>query len=265
MATILISSKSFNKESKELDKLKDYEIITDYVNDVNIVGIIAGTEEHNLNNYSNLKVISRYGVGLDNIDLEECKKRNILVYNTPYTPSNSVAELTILLILQLLRKDKHLLIGKTVGIIGCGNIGGAVHNLLNCFRVRSLIHDIEYGKYSTPITNLLKESDIVTLHIPLTKDNYHFINREKIKHMKKNAYLINTSRKDIVDEFAVYDALNTGRIAGFASDVNKIGLFKNFKNAILTPHIGSDTIECREQMERETVNNLLEGLNEPEI
>lgn len=250
---ILISSKSFDKNSKQLDKLKDYKI-----NSGDIVGIIAGTEDIYINKYPKLKVISRYGVGLDNINLKECKNRGIKVFNTPLAPRESVAELTILLILRLLRKCNDLLQDKVVGIIGIGSIGSRVYELLQGFGCEIVTFDEKIDEWEI-YDELLRVSDIITIHTPLNANSFRMVDWCSIECMEKKPYIINTSRKEIIDKEAVEWGLSKNKLRGLASDVN-VG-FYGFDNVVLTKHIGSDTKQCRKVMEEECINNLIRGLN----
>lgn len=248
MNKIYISSKSFRKDAIEHTENKKEAI-----------GLIAGTEEINLVDYPKLKVISRYGSGMDNIDLKECEKRGIEVYNTPEAPADSVAELTLLLILQLLRNDKELLFGKTVGIIGLGNIGGVVDYMLKSLENRTMTFDTKKNQWDM-YDKILEECDIITIHVPLNAESYMMVDWCFFDVCKKRPYIINTSRKEIVDERAMRLALINDKCRGFASDVNNAENFIEFDNVIITDHIGSDTKECRKQMEKQCINNLLEGL-----
>jgi len=230
-----------------------------------IVGIIAGTDIIDLDKYKNLKVISRFGTGLDNIDLKEAKKRGIHVYNTPDAPTTAVAEFTIYLILAMNRYLTLNLKNKTVGIIGYGRIGSTVGRILESFGCKVQHYDpLCYPYTSVDINEILSSSDIITLHIPMNKDNEHFIDVDKVKLMKRKPLIINTCRKNIVDEVSIYEALKNKLISGFASDVNDEHIFKEFPNTIITPHIASNTIETRNVMVEVTIKNLMRGLYEVE-
>jgi len=289
MATILISSRSFDKESSSLralkinnhiifneakKKLTEPEMLT-LVND-DVIGIVAGTETITkpiIDSCPNLKVISRYGVGLDNVDVSYAKSKNIKVYATS-SPATSVAELTVTLILCLLRKITQMnnhcwkpmmgndLKGKKVGIIGYGHIGMKVAELLDNFGCSYYIYDPRY-EFET-FEEVITKSDIITLHVPLNEQTKHMISKEQFAKMKPNAMVINTSRGGVVDEYALYRALEKKQIAGAALDVYETepysGKLIEFDNVILTPHIGSYTYEAREAMEKETIDNLVEGL-----
>lgn len=307
---VLISSRSFGKiesgavellKSKGLEpiinphgrKLSEEEILD--LSD-SVVGIIAGTEkitEKIITSNNNLKVISRYGIGLDNVDLKAASSKNVMVYNTPETPTTAVAEYTLSVILNLLKKisnvDKklknnewkpesgNLLTGKTIGIIGLGRIGKKLVKFLAPFNVKVLAYELnpdkEFVKQNkvelVQLNDLLSNSDIISLHVPFTGQTKNLIGKDEFDLMKENAYIINAARGGIIDESALADALKNNKIAGAAIDAFEnepdTGELKNLNNVILTPHIGAFTIETRKQMEIETVENLISGLKEMKI
>lgn len=253
-------------------------------------GLIAGTESLDrsvLENLPCLRIISRCGAGMDNVDLEAAEKLNIKVFNTPFGPTLAVAELTVGLILNLLRKTtlmdreiragiwkKHmgnLLHGKRVGIIGFGRIGQKTGELL-----RALGCEIGYYDSLTieglkdlkiermGMDELLRKSDIVTIHVS-GKYEKPLLGAKEIEMMKKGAWLVNVARGGLVDEEALLNALQNGRLAGAALDVFKKepynGLFSKLENIILTPHIGSYAKEARTEMEMEAAKNLIKGIS----
>ena len=230
-----------------------------------------------------LKVISRCGAGLDNVDLEKAKELDIKVFSTPYGPTLAVAELTLGLMLDLLRKittmDRELrtgvwkkqmgslLTGKKVGILGCGRIGQKVAELLATLGVQIAYYDIcsfEGGILLMSKNELLSWADIITLHCSANEDGKPVIGESELNLMKDNSWLINASRGGLVDENALYSALNEGKLAGAALDVfdNEPyeGPLRSLDNVILTPHIGSYAKEGRIQMEKDAVQNLINGL-----
>lgn len=249
-------------------------------------GIIAGTEPLNdrvLKKIPGLKVISRCGVGLDNVDLASAKELGIKVFATPDGPTQAVAELSIGLMLDLLRKvsimDRklrnglwekqmgNLLSGKKVAIIGFGRIGQKVADLLMPFGADIAYYDIRVIDSSFPLkqkTQLLSWADIITLHCSAISDNRPIIGKEELKQMKKGAWLINTSRGGLVDEEALYFSLKDGYLSGAALDVFEnepyTGPLYELDNVILTPHIGSYARESRIEMEMQAVRNLINGL-----
>ena len=256
-------------------------------------GIIAGTEpltEKVLQQLTGLKAISRCGAGLDNVDVGAARKHGIAVKATPDAPTQAVAELTVALILNVLRRinfmDRQvrggtwskemgqLLSGKTTGIIGLGRIGRRVVELLRPFEVKILASEpkpdrkwVKKNKVRlTSLEELLRESDVVTLHIPYTEKNRNLINAKRLKIIKRGAILINTSRGGLVDEGVLYQALKAGHLGGAALDAMVTepyhGPLKELDNVILTPHVGSYALEARVQMEIEATKNLINMLTE---
>jgi len=307
---ILASSRSFGKiDSGAIKLLKDNglepilnihgrklneEELLNLLDDV--VGIIAGTEKITgkiISNANQLKVISRYGVGMDNVDLKTAHRKRVLVYNTPEAPTVAVAELTLSLILNLLKKiskvDRkirdnlwkpeigNLLSGKTIGIVGLGRIGKKLVQFLEPFGVKLLVYEInpdtnfvsDHKIDLVPLKTLISKGDIISLHIPLTKQTRHIIGKKELRTMKENAILINTARGGLIDEEALNNSLRDNEIAGAAVDAFEeepyTGKLKRLDNVILTPHIGTYTVETRKQMEIEAVNNLIHGLKEVKI
>lgn len=253
----------------------------------NVAGIIAGTEPLDsfvLEKLPNLKVISRCGVGVDNVDLSVAKKLGVSVFNTPYGPTLAVAELTVGLMIDLLRRitqvDRelrngrwqkemgNLLQNKKIGIIGFGKIGQKVAELLFPFGVKIFYYD---SSEITCLLNcdpldfelLLSWADIITIHMSGSSSSKPIIGEKEIRMMKVGAWLINTARGGLVDEKALYKALKDHHLSGVALDVFErepyMGQLSELSNVILTPHIGSYAREARVGMELEAVKNLLEG------
>jgi len=256
--------------------------------------IIAGTEpitEKVFNSAKNLKLISRVGIGLDSVDLLAARKRNINVSYTPDAPAPAVAELTIGLMLSLIRHTHksnlqlhngiwNRFFGKRIvdckiGLIGLGRIGQKVLNHLQSLGVKNILYndilEIENNDahYSTK-EEIYKSSDIISLHLPLTSRTKDLITKKEIGFMNKDAFLINTSRGGIINEKDLSEALSREKISGAAIDVfdNEPydGDLKNFESCILTSHMGSMSNDCRSQMEIEATNEavrfLLEGRQE---
>lgn len=261
----------------------------DYIEKYQPVGIIAGVEpltREVLQKAKNLKVISRHGIGLDSVDLKAASELGIRVVNTPDAPTVAVAELAVGLMLCLvrgivksddaIRQEKWLrqlgfqLQGKTVGIIGCGRIGTYVSRLLQAFGSTIIGFDPYIKKHDNinlvSFDRLICDSDIISLHIPYTQENRFMIGTRQFDMMKKSALLINTARGGIIDEDALYVALSGGKIAGAAMDcfVNEpyTGKLAKLDNIILTPHLGSFSIEAKIQMEEQSVANLIKALKE---
>jgi glyoxylate reductase len=218
-----------------------------------------------------LRVVANYAVGVNNIDLDACRRRGVLVANTPDVLTETTAELTIALTLALLRRvaegDRlirrgeewiwapNLMLGRSLrglalGLVGHGRIGRAVERLAQAHGMR-VGH--ASGSSGVPLAELLAASDVVSLHVPLTEETRHLIDAAALETMKPTAVLVNTSRGPIVDEEALVDALREGRIAGAALDVFEHepevhpGLL-GLENVVLLPHLGSATEETREAM-----------------
>ena len=251
------------------------------------VGMIAGVEPLTrkvLEKAKNLKVISRAGIGMDSVDLQSAKDLGIVVTNTPDAPTIPVAELTLGMILSLLRRIHvsdaslrhgewirpmgNLLHGKTVGLIGCGRIGSYLAGLLSSFGCIILGYDPfinKSDKFSlVGLGKILSDTDIISLHIPYNQENHHFINAERIQNMKKGSLLINAARGGLIDEDALYNALSSGHLGGAAMDCFEeepyAGKLKDLDSVLLTAHIGSYAQEGRVMMERQAVENLFQEL-----
>ncbi|MEW6614417.1 MAG: phosphoglycerate dehydrogenase [Thermodesulfobacteriota bacterium] len=250
-------------------------------------GLIAGTERITadvLQKLSELKVISRCGVGVENVDITAADKLGIKVFNTPDAPTLAVAELTIGLMLNLLRKvcdmDRklrnghwqkkmgNLLFCKKIGIVGFGRVGKKVAEFLKPFGCEIAYADpfVEDGLMELKrlsLEELLVWADIVSIHV---SGNEKLLGKREFKIMKKGAWLVNSSRGGIVDEDALHNALKAGDLSGAALDVFAKepynGSLKDLNSVILTPHIGSYAKEARIQMETQAVENLLKGLKE---
>ena len=221
-----------------------------------------------------LRIAANFGVGYDSVDVEEANRRGIVVSNTPDVLTGATAELTIALLLALLRRvaegDRLVrrrndwalaptfmlgegLAGKTLGIVGLGRIGKEVARLAGGFGMR-IVHARGSGPYEElPLDRLLAEADVVTLHVPLTPETRHLIGRRELAIMRPEAVLVNVARGSIVDEEALVEALTAGEIAGAALDVYEheprvsAGLLE-LENVVLTPHLGSATHAARQAM-----------------
>lgn len=302
---ILISSASFGKINRDpiaiLEKAGYTPVLNPYGRKLEFnefveliedaVGLIAGTEKITaelLERAPMLRVISRYGVGMDNVDLGAAKRQGIIVCSTPEAPSLAVAELAFALMLNLYRRvgeaDRklrqnnwsqlmgRLLSGKTLGIIGLGRIGKKLVKLVQPFDMKICAYE-PYPDYEFVSSNnialaslneILSQSDIVSLHLPLSDKTFHIIGKKELTLMKKDAIIINTSRGGLIDEKALIEALKNGIIGGAAIDTFEEepykGCLKELDNVILTCHMGSSAIESRIDMERQAVENLLAGL-----
>ena len=242
-----------------------------------------------------LKIISNYAVGFDNINIDEATDRGIVVCNTPCEEvDEAVAEHTWALMAALTRRiveadeatrrgaykgwepDIFLgssLVGKTLGIVGLGGIGSMVArraggykmNIIYNKRTRDENAEKELGVKYVELDELLTTSDIVTLHVPLTDETRHMINKETLAKMKRGSFLVNTARGPIVDEHDLVEALRSGHLAGAALDVydNEPNIdpeLIGMPNVITTPHIASATYEAREAMAKLAVSGILDTL-----
>ena len=241
-----------------------------------------------------LRVVARSGVGLDNIALEEAKNRGVEVVNSPEAPTNAVAELVLGLMLSLARSipeaDASMkrgewiksrlrgfeLRGKTLGILGLGTIGKQVAKRAKAFDPRIIYNrrnrlpeaeektlGVEYRTFD----QLLGESDILTVHVPLTDSTRGMIGREELNKMKYGAYLINASRGGIVDEDALKEALIGGKLAGAALDVFEEEppgdtSLTCLMNVVATPHIGAATVEAQRANSTIVAEKLITVLSE---
>jgi len=236
----------------------------------------------------NLKLIIRPGVGIDHIDAQYCENNSIRVINTPIASTVSVAELTIGLMLSLLRhipqadasirrgewgKDKYFgtqLAGKTVGIVGVGRIGRAVARRLAAFGVQIIgfdpfLHEEDFAQAGVEhvfsLEDLLARADVLTFHVPLTSDTRHMLNAANIDQVKHGALLINASRGKIIEQKAVIEALKTGILAGAAFDVypNEPSVdneLRELDNVVLTPHLGACTQQAMERINERVLHQL---------
>jgi len=242
-----------------------------------------------------LKIVSNYAVGYDNIDLEEATKRGIMATNTPGVLTETTADLAFALLMATARRivegDKFVRAGKwktwgpmlllgqdiygaTLGLIGLGRIGYAVAKRAKGFDMKVMYYDQvrnekaeqELGLEFVTLEKLLKESDFVSIHVPLTPQTRHLINEKTLSLMKKNAILINTARGPVVDEKALYEALVNNRIAGAGLDVmdpeppSMDNPLLKLDNVILLPHIASASVATRTKMAIMAAENLVAGL-----
>ena len=255
------------------------------------IGIVAGVESLNskvIDSLPKLKCISRVGVGMDSVDINHAEGRGIKVMNTPNGPTRAVAELTLGLTFSILRKipqahfelknklwkkqTGNLLFEKKIGVIGLGRIGRMTakmfKNLGNSVFGYDIYPDEEWAKKNEVellnFNDLLKISDILTVHVPANKDGSSLITKIELNLLKQDAFIVNVSRGNVIDEDDLYEILKSGKLSGVAMDVFNqepySGKLCDLENVVLTPHIGSYAKEGKLKMEIEAVMNLINAL-----
>ena len=274
-----------------VDSLKRAGLVVDYKPEIKASELVATVKDYDviivrsrtkvtkeIIDASNAKIIARVGVGLDNVDVKAAEAKNIRVINAPEAASIAVAELAIGLMIALARSipradsenkkgnwtKKDLmgtqLSGKYLGIVGVGNIGRNIGRMAKALRMNLIGYDpypinrefiAETGMVVTDLNTLVESSDFITCHVPSTPETKHMFNADRFAKMKPGAYLVNTSRGEIIDENALYEALKESRLAGAALDVFEVEpptnkLLVGLPNVICTPHIGAQTREAQE-------------------
>ena len=303
---VVVTPPTFYKSESLKSKLSSlfpntvYNQNADYLSGEELIGFLKDADaaiigrdlvtQDTLNALPQLKMISKYGVGFDNLDLNSIKQRGIELAFTTGINKRSVAELTLSFMVGLchnifisaervkrgewIREGGRNLSGKTIGIIGCGNVGKEVVKILKPFGCKILINDIEdrseFCREQSAIEStfelLIKESDIVSLHVPLTNLTRDMINKNILKDMKANAFLVNTSRGPVVNSSHLHRALVSKQILGAALDVfcseppDDIE-FLQLPQLMVTPHIGGNTVEAVEAMGQAAIDNLLKYFN----
>jgi D-lactate dehydrogenase len=290
-----------------IDEIKDIEVLSVFV-DVKV-------SKDDIDNLPNLKLIAARSTGYDNIDFKYAESRGIKVVNVPTYGSRTVAEFTFALLLSVSRKafsayDRLRISGdtdvdhyegfdlyeKTIGIVGTGNIGKNVARIAKGFGMNVLLFDLEpdqefakevKGEYIN-LDDLVKESDVVTLHVPYNDNTHHLVNTELLSKFKKGSYIINTSRGGIIDTESLVEHIQNGTIAGAGLDVvegeedfkdeislllkeeNDIEKFRdvisahkllNMDNVVLTPHIAFNTKEAKKEILNKTIENINTFIN----
>lgn len=256
-------------------------------------GCIAGLDFFTagvIESAGNLRVISRYGVGVDRVNLAAAKAKKVVVCNTPGANTQAAADLTVGMLLCLARKitilDKKTkegqwprsngieLSGKTIGILGLGAVGKAVAKRASGFSMRILARDPvinrEYvesnGIVPVDFNTVIREADFLCLHLPLTDETRSIISADVMKTMKKGAIIVNTARGGLIDEAAAYELLVAGHLGGIGLDVyeteppKKSPLF-DLENVVLTPHTAAHTAEATAAMAEMSVQNLIDVLS----
>jgi len=252
-----------------------------------VIAILAGLEpltDRVLSNAKSLRVIARCGTGLDSVDLLAASRLGIDVFNTPDAPTQAVAELTIAHMLNSLRHisttDSNmrsgkwtptmgsLLATKTVGLIGVGRIGSAVAKLAQAFGARVIGFDPVVNSHNSvellSLDEVLNQSDIVSLHVPINDQTHHIVNASAISRMKPGSIVVNVSRGGLIDESALHDALKSQHLSGAALDCFEdepySGPLLQLPGVHVTAHMGSYARETRDLMEVEASTNLVNGL-----
>ncbi len=269
-AGLAVDYKPEIKPAELASSVRDYDVI--------IVRSRTKVTKEVVDAAANAKIIARVGVGLENVDVKAAEAKNIMVINAPEAASIAVAELAIGLMISLARSipradseikrgnwiKKELmgmqLSGKYLGIVGVGSIGRNIGRMAKALRMSLIGYDPypinpefikETGMIITDLNTLLESADFVTCHVPSIPETKHMFNAERLAKMKPTAYLVNTSRGEIIDENALYEALKNGKIAGAALDVFEVEPPTNkqllgLPNLVCTPHIGAQTKEAQE-------------------
>jgi glyoxylate reductase len=245
-----------------------------------LVAVVARVGPEELDLLPDLRLVANYGVGYDTVDVAACRERGVAVTNTPGVLDAAVADLTIALILacrrHLVASDRfvreqrwrrgwarpellgHDLAGSTLGLVGRGRIGSEVARRTEAFGMRVVHHRRSDG---LALDELLRTADVVSLHVPLTPETSRLMSRDRLASLQDGATLINTARGAIVDEEALVDELESGRISAgldvFADEPRVPERLLDLPNVVLTPHIASATVETRDAMTRVLVDNVL--------
>ena len=289
----LLKKNNIEFEVYEKDKSIPHKLLLEKIKNVDglITLLTEKIDKKVIDSMNKCKVIANYAVGYNNIDVEYAKQKNIIVTNTPNVLTESTADLTVALILScsrmlfeaenLIRKKQFkgwkpkLLLGielknKTVGLIGAGRIGMAVGIRVKAFGTNIIYFDSNRNKIleentaakKVSLKFLLENSDIISVHLPLNENTYHFLNKENLSQVKKTAIIVNTSRGEIIDEKYLIKMLKKNRIKSAGLDVyeNEPGInieLLKMKNVVLLPHIGSATEEARSAMAELAAKNII--------
>ncbi len=283
---------TINKNDKALSKK---ELISKIKNADAVISLLSDKiDKEIIGKMERCKIIANYAVGFNNIDVEYAKKKNIIVTNTPYVLTDSTADLAFTLLLAAARRMKEgeklirekkfkgwepkLLLGielnnKVLGIVGAGRIGSAVARRAKAFgmkiiynsRTKNLSLEKELKAKKVTLNNLLKNSDFISLHVPLTDKTFHLINKKNLKLLKRKCVFINTARGEIVEEKELIKLLKSKKIfaAGFDVYENEPQInseLLKLDNVILLPHLGSGTFEARNEMSLLAAKNVVNVL-----
>ena len=307
MNKILIADNVSNAVSEVFDKhnilydtkvgLSEDELVSEIKNYTGLIVRSAVTvTEKIINNAENLKVIGRPGVGVDNVDLIAASAKGIVVMNTPLGNVQATAELTFGIIHSLMRKvnianhsmhqnkwEKKKFIGnemfgKTIGIIGFGNIGKKINEISKVYGMNVVVHSsslteteaTSFEVKNLSVEKLLKVSDIITFHNKLSEKSKYLINSETLKLVKKNALIINCARGGLVNEADIKKALELEMLGGYGCDVyenepEKNSIFSGLDNVVMTPHIGASTVEAQEKVAYQIAEQIVEFIKNNKI
>jgi glyoxylate reductase len=268
-----------------IEKVSDVDALVSLLSDSIDVEVFVAAQK--------LKIVAQMAVGFDNIDVKEATRRGVYVTNTPEVLTETTADFAWALLMAVARRvveaDKYVhsgrwkvgwhprmllgrdVYGATIGIVGAGRIGSAVARRAKGFNMKILYYSVSpkpeleksLGAKRVDLDALLRQSDFVSIHVSLTKHTYHMINEEKLKLMKKTAYLINNSRGTVIDEMALYLALKEGWIAGAGLDVFEqepipvTSPLLKLDNVVVAPHMSSGGDETRSKMAGMVVENLI--------
>lgn len=297
-ASVLVTGKLLPETMKALEKWEIETLLGDDLTETELIKKVAEVDAiicplstqitaKVLEAAKNLKIVANIGAGFDNIAVNKAKELGVVVTNTPDVSTEATAELTLGIILDVARRISEgdrlcreapeeftgwaptfflgtELSGKTLGIIGLGRIGQAVAKRAAAFGMKIIYSGHNPKDYNAEFVSqaeLLKQSDVVTIHAAYNPDLKHLINEKTLQMMKPSAFLINAARGSVVEEVALVNALKSGEIAGAALDVfefePKIGAaLRALDNVVLTPHIGNATVETRTEMGRMAISNV---------
>ena len=308
-AVSMLAQRGYENVERLTGALDEAEL-KEKLSDVRILGIRSRTQvtASVLEATDRLVAVGCFSVGTNQIDLEAAQRRGVPVFNAPFSNTRSVAELTIAEIIMLYRRtfqrsqaahigrweksasQSHEIRGKTLGIVGYGNIGTQLSNLAEAMGMRVIYYDhtdkLRHGNVepASSLSELLGTADVISLHVPQTPETRGMIGRQQIEQMKDGAILINNARGDLIDLDALADALKSGRLAGAAVDVfpveppsNKdsfVSPLQGIENVILTPHVGGSTLEAQSRIGEEVarkladysdIGNTVGAVNFPEV
>lgn len=248
-----------------------------------VEGVIVGVEAADkafFNACANMKIAMKFGVGLDNFDREYAREIGIEIANMPGINSDAVAEMVFALMLSVSRRINaldasskrgeytqmcsHSILGKTLGIVGVGAIGKKVARIAKAFDMRCIGYDIQPVKAEdielVGFDELLRQSDVITIHIPLTNANHHLFGTTEFAKMKRDSIILNTSRGGIIDETALAKAIIEGRVRGAGIDVyeskKSVHPLSSLESVVCTPHVAAYTHETLRHMERTAIEKL---------